>query len=815
VNRLRTPPFAPRGARALDWVESLPSALVAVDAGGGVLAASPAARELLGAAAVRGADVFTAFPVPARADARAALGFALATPGVECRREGRLALPDGRRPIVRFTLRAVDGAVLVACEETGEQRRTAREAEYLRALAATALETTSDGMLVLDRHGRVHAANARFLELWRIRGPLAPGTTDRMLLERVRPQLTDPDAYMARVRAIAGAADRGSHDLVRFVDGRVYERYSQPLLAGGRPAGRVWSFSDVTEHRLAGRVPRPGQEGPDPAGDGDAAWDWEVAADVLDASPRWSAMLGLDGRAAPLTLAAWMARVHTHDRERLLGALHAHLRGEQPGFECEYRALHADGSVRWMLCRGVAVRDECGAAVRVAGSQADVTGARAAGERLAIHGLYDDLTGLPNRTLFKDRLRQAVRRAAHGGAPFAVALLDLDRFNVINESLGHAVGDEVLRAVAARLERGVRPGDTVARFGADVFTLLLEGVDEASEATRIAGQVLQSLGSPIPVGGREVFTTATAGLVIPRGGESAGELLRDADTAMHRAKSAGRSRCQLFDPGMHAQAVARLQLETELRRAVDQAEFAVVYQPLMRLATGAVEGFEALVRWRRPDGTSRAPAEVIPMAEETGLIVPLGIQVLRAACAQVSAWRARPGCAELHVNVNLSARQLSHPGLAAEVAAVLADTGLDGGALRLEITESALAETAAVNEATAGLRALGVRLCIDDFGTGYSSLAYLHRLPVDCLKIDRSFVNRLGSGHESAEIVRTILALARNLGLQAVAEGVETDAQLRFVREAGCDYGQGFGLHVPMDADAATALLDGGPLPAD
>jgi diguanylate cyclase (GGDEF)-like protein/PAS domain S-box-containing protein len=737
---------------------------------------------------------------------RATLAAALAAPGTAFRCQGRLARATAATPRIRFALRAADGMVLVGCEPVVRSRQSAREAAYLRALAHGALEATSDGLLVVDAKGRVRAANQRVLDMWRISGPVVPGTQDRALREAVRAQLADAGAYVARVHAIMSATERGSYDVVEFLDGRVYERYSQPLWVEGRAEGRVWSFLDITESRRAEQVLQASEDRFHHAARGahDGLWEWEVDGDTLSLSPRWAAALGMPDAPLRCTLADWAALIHPNDRDRFLSALDTHLRGDQPVFECEYRARHADGGERWMLCRGLAVRGEDGRAVRVAGSQADVTGRRSAEEALAIRDLYDELTELPNRGLFKDRLRQAVRR----GRPFAVALLDLDRFKTINESLGHTVGDEVLREVARRLEACLTPGDTVARFGADVFTLLLDGVADASEATRMAGQVLRAMGAPIRAGGREVFTSASIGLVLPNPEHSADELLRDADTAMHRAKAAGRGRCQLFDPRMHAQAVARLQMETQLRRAVDRQELSVVYQPLIRLDSGVVEGFEALVRWTQEDGTTRSPAEFIPLAEETGLIVPLGIQVLRAACMQMAAWRASVGTRALHVNVNLSARQLAHPGLAGDVAAILAETGLDGGVLRLEITESVLAENAEATTATmAALRALGVCLCIDDFGTGYSSLAYLHRLPVDCLKVDRSFVHRIGTDQESAEIVRTILSLARNLGLRTVAEGVETDDQLRFVREAGCDYAQGFGIHRPLDVAAATALL--------
>jgi diguanylate cyclase (GGDEF)-like protein len=419
-------------------------------------------------------------------------------------------------------------------------------------------------------------------------------------------------------------------------------------------------------------------------------------------------------------------------------------------------------------------------------------------ERLEHTAMHDALTGLPNRTLFLDRLEQSLRRARRRGAGSggAVLFLDLDRFKVVNDSLGHQVGDELLRAVAKRLDAAIRPGDTVARMSGDEFTVLLEDVADPREATVVAERVLATLRDPFPAAGRELHVTCSIGIALAAPDADPEELIRDADVAMYRAKAEGKARHAVFDARMHRRVLDRLNLETDLRRAIEREDLQVLYQPLFRTDTGALAGFEALCRWEVE------PDEFVAVAEETGLIVPLGHFVLREAARRAAQWG-------VPVSVNISARQLSDPDLARAVEDALIRSGARPGDLRLEVTESAMAhDPEAACETLAELhRSLGVGAHLDDFGTGASSLRFLHRFPGDALKVDRSLVIGMLTDAGSHAIVKAVVGLAHNLGMEVVGEGVESAAHLDALAELGCESVQGFHLSPPLTAEAATHML--------
>jgi diguanylate cyclase (GGDEF)-like protein/PAS domain S-box-containing protein len=442
----------------------------------------------------------------------------------------------------------------------------------------------------------------------------------------------------------------------------------------------------------------------------------------------------------------------------------------------------------------------------------DITERKRAEEQLLHNAFHDALTGLPNRALFLDRMERLLRRSRREtGYVFAVAFLDLDRFKVINDSLGHGVGDDLLVAIARRLEDCLRGGDTVARLGGDEFALLLDHIRGETDATRVVDRVLQSLNNPFQIGGQEVFTSASVGIAL--GGatyQRPDEVLRDADTAMYRAKIAGRSRYEVFDRDMHAHAVSLLQLETDLRRAIERDELRLHYQPIFALPDLALAGFEALIRWQHPGYGLLPPADFIPLAEETGLIVPIGWWVVEEACRQLAAWtRSVPTSATLAMNVNLSARQFGQPDLVPRLADVLRRTGLAPKRLRLEITESVVMhDPDSVARTLEALQRHGLELCIDDFGTGYSSLSYLHAFPIGSLKIDRSFVSRIDDTRRGHGLVDAIVTLGRSLGMTSVAEGVETEEQLQSLLRLGPDFVQGYYFSMPMPAHEAESLLN-------
>ena len=424
---------------------------------------------------------------------------------------------------------------------------------------------------------------------------------------------------------------------------------------------------------------------------------------------------------------------------------------------------------------------------------------------------HDSLTGLPNRAMFTQLLQAEIESTKrHTEHLFAVLFLDLDRFKNINDSLGHTHGDLLLVAFAGRLERTLRPVDTLARFGGDEFAILLSGIEDTTAAVRVAERIHEELSQPFDLDKNSAFASASIGIALSSSGYSRPEdILRDADTAMYRAKENGKARTEMFDSGMHARAVSRLQLEHDLRQAVEQKQFEIHYQPIVALESRHLAGFEALVRWNHPRRGIISPADFIPIAEETGVIVPIGQWVLEEACRQVREWQVdSPIHRALNLSVNLSGRQVAQPDLVDQIKGALERSELNPHHLKLEITESVVMENAeAAAQTFKQLRALGVQLSIDDFGTGYSSLSYLHRFPLNYLKIDRSFVDRMTIDGDNA-IVRTITTLAQNLGMEVIAEGIETEDQYNHLRVLGCEYGQGYLFSPPVSTDRAWALLE-------
>jgi len=543
-------------------------------------------------------------------------------------------------------------------------------------------------------------------------------------------------------------------------------------------------------------------------GANDGLWDWNLEANVVYFSTRWKSMLGYQESEIGDKPDEWFNRIHDADRERVNQEIAAHQEGSVPQFESEHRVLHKDGTFRWMLCRGLAVHNGSGKISRMAGWQTDITEGK----------VSDPLTGLPNRLLFTDRVGRLIKHAKRRkDYLFAVLFLDLDGFKMINDSLGHLAGDQLLVGVASRLEKCLRATDTVARLGegfivarmgGDEFTVLLDDLKHPDDAKQAAERLMKAVTSPFMLGGREVFTSLSIGIALSNPGyEQAEDILRDADTAMYRAKSMGKARYEIFDADMRASVVARLQLETDLRRALEHGEFHNVYQPIVSLAAGQIVGFEALLRWQHPTRGLLGPEEFITVAEETGLIRDLGWWNLREACRQMAEWRADYNAySQLTMSVNLSPKQFLQANLVEDIGSLLRELNLPPEGLKLELTESTvMGDPSAAVEMLQQIKSLGISLAIDDFGIGYSSLSYLHRFPLDTLKIDRSFISSIGNG-EDTEIARTILPMALNLHLDVVAEGVETIEQLVLLKKLQCKYGQGY-FPKPLSAVEAGSLL--------
>lgn len=681
------------------------------------------------------------------------------------------------------------------------------------------LDSIGDAIVVLDRAGcLLHinpAAHALFGD--RVVNLTLQGSAEAPVLLNADGALCLPE-HLPLAAALRGEGLDGAEFLLLTPDG-VAERWlsvtARPLRdIDGAISGAVAVFRDITTARQAAEALRASEEryalAAEAANDG--LWDWNLRTGKIYFSQRWKATIGFRDHEIGNDPSEWFDRVHPADREGLEARLDAHIHRLISGFEYEYRMLHRDGAYHWMQCRGIAVWNASGQAVRIVGSQTDITERKLAEQRLLHDALHDSLTGLANRTRFMDRLEHVLARAQRGASsPFAVLFLDLDRFKLINDSLGHLVGDELLIAIARRLERCLRPGDTLARLGGDEFAVLLEDLNEPQAALTVAERILRLIEEPFHLSGHDVFSSASIGIALSTSARyhSPADVLRDADTAMYHAKMEGRSRYAIFHPAMHDRARHRLQIETDLRRGIERNEFFVVYQPIVELSTQRTVGFEALLRWRHPQRGIVTPADFIEVAEETGLIVPIGQMVLREACRQLSEWKQRYPARALAMNVNLSPRQIVDPDLVERTAALLAEYRLEANALRLEITETAIIEHGDVaSRMLLRLRALGVQICIDDFGTGYSSLSYLHRFPIGAIKIDRSFVSQIHRSHENTEIVRTIISLARSLGMSVIAEGTETEEQLTCLRSLSCAYGQGWLFAKALEPMAATALLD-------
>ncbi len=544
-------------------------------------------------------------------------------------------------------------------------------------------------------------------------------------------------------------------------------------------------------------------------GASDGLWDWDQRTGLLYVSARWCAMLGLPATASTGPREAWFGRVHAEDLPGLTAVFDRQLAAGSGTLEHEHRLRHEDGSWRRVRCRAVAVLDARRGTTRMAGSLTDITESADALERIRSAASRDPLTGLCNRPAFTSELRtQLDALKGHRGPRFAVLHLDLDRFKVVNDSLGHLVGDELLVAVSRRLEGCLRPRDILARLGGDEFAILLHGCGDPGQAGVVAFRIQEALATAFPIGGLEVVTSASIGIACSREEHgSADDVMRDADTAMMHAKSHGKARHELFDADMQARSQDRLGLESDLRTAVRNYAFEVHYQPIVSLSSRRCIGFESLVRWQR-NGKPVSPAHFIPIAEELGLIEALGTRVFEEACRTFVAWRQRfPQSGLECITVNVSPRQLMQQGFPLFVEQTIEATGITPAELRLEITETALLDAPQqAAQVLGGLRELGVRIYLDDFGTGYSSLSHLHRLPVDALKIDRSFVRGLMVDDRPA-MVESILALARALHTNVVAEGVEEERQASELQRLGCNLAQGFYFSRPQPATVIEDLL--------
>jgi diguanylate cyclase (GGDEF)-like protein/PAS domain S-box-containing protein len=676
---------------------------------------------------------------------------------------------------------------------------------------AAAFEHVGDALEFSDTSGTIISVNAAFEHLTGYSRAEVVGRKPAQLMRSDR----HPTAFFDEIwnTTVAGEVWKGElWSRTKSGDERRIALSLAPVQgADGSLIGFVTVRRDVTQQAQARDALQQDVEryALAAAGAVDGLWAWDLGASILFVSPRFMEQLGepaIQGQMAPED---WLERVHPEDRLAVEGAIAHHLAGTTGPLYSEYRVRQTDGSYRWVLTRGLAERNEANEPVRLASSQSDITERKQAELQLRHDALHDALTDLPNRALLEDRLLRALRRRGRRPGELALLFIDFDRFKNVNDSLGHAVGDALLREMSGRLLHTVREVDTVARLSGDEFVVLLEELKPASEAVEVAKRIQAAIGRPFRVVGQDLVISTSIGVAIPRSTTTAAELLRDADTAMYRAKAAGPGNIVVFEPSMRQQVVQLVRLESDLRQALQKDQLHLQYQPIYDLERLALVAFEALVRWRHPDGRVLAPGIFLPVAKQTGQLAAVETWVLERASRTLAKWRAADlGVPDLRVWVNLSPDHLARKTLVQELKSVLEKTGLPPDGLQIEITEEALMGDAA---STVGrlkeLRALGIRFAVDDFGTGYSSLSYLQRFPLHALKIDKSFVRGLGPDQDGLTIVRAIMGVASGLGLRVVAEGIETTSDYVAVRDLGCQLGQGFGLGRPMDEHRAIELM--------
>jgi diguanylate cyclase (GGDEF)-like protein/PAS domain S-box-containing protein len=679
------------------------------------------------------------------------------------------------------------------------------------------IESLNDGIIITDTSDRILHINSRLAKLIGLEAELMVGEPAQPFLGLIEGWL-----FFSQSDDHAATPSDWCESQLRRRDGRQFwaEVNSTPLFDDrGQPLGNLIRVTDITERKWLEEYLRLLESVVVNANEMVMISQLEPTSDPLNLRIIYinNAFLTVTGyRAGEVIGKNALLLIGEETSQSELTRVRQSL-SKNESVKAELLLYRKDSTCFWADINTVPIHNEHGQVTHFVSVMREATERKEAEEQLRRNAFHDSLTGLPNRLMFMERLDQTVERLKQDPTyQFAILFLDLDRFKVINDSLGHLVGDELLVGIARRLERCVHQTDMVARLGGDEFTVLLENIPNSDEAAKVADRIHEELAIPFNLSGNEVFTSTSIGIAMSSPElERAEDLIRGADIAMYRAKASGKSCHELFDTEMHDEMVSLLQLENDLRRAIDRQEFDLYYQPIVSLSSGRIAGFEALVRWNHPTQGLIGPGKFISIAEETGLIMPLGEWVLREACQQLRQWQFKfSHLWPMTVSVNLSGRQFSHPGLTDQLRQILAETGLSANFLKLEITESVIMEnTEAALGMLAKIKEMGLQLSVDDFGTGYSSLGYLYRFPMDVLKIDRSFISRVDVDGEKLELVRTITTLAWNLGMDVVAEGVETTKQLAQLKALKCEYGQGHLFSRPICAKDMEAFLSRSPHP--
>ena len=667
-------------------------------------------------------------------------------------------------------------------------------------LLSSILNSTADGLLVVDRNGRILAWNGVFVAISGLPLEILEAGEEDAAIAFVAQRLNDPEAFVSRIRRLRAQPAEESFDTIHLKDGRILERVSRPLGGSDDIQGRVWSFRDITDREHAARSLRESEMRFRAFAEGAACGLLIYRGEEIVFANRWAhEVFGeIVGR-------SFLTNVHPEDVELVRSRAAARARREEIPKRYDVRLIDKEGLTRWFEVTADAIELEARPAVLV--TAYEITNRKEAEDRTRHVAFHDALTSLPNRALFVDRAQAALALAHRDSGTVGVILLDIDRFKHVNDSLGHDAGDQLISRVAERMREVLRGSDTVGRLGGDEFAVLLPGL-RAEEVVKVARKLCEAMRRPFLVGGRELRTTASLGLAVgPQDGADFQTLLKSADTAMYRAKDAGRDRFQLFDPAMNITAIRLLEMENELHEGLAQNQFVLFYQPIIAARTNEPLSVEALLRWRRPDGALWEPESFIEVAESTGLIQSLGRFVLHQACRDLAEMRAALDI-PLRLSINASAAQLRETSLVDLVSEALSAAGLAAEAIEIEVAESAALQAQEKTlDALRALGASGVAVTLDDFGVGRASLDLLRRLPIRRIKIDPSFVRDLGDDKVDEAIASSTIALAHRLGLEVVGEGVETELQRDFLVTQGCDLLQGNLLGRPAPLDETIRML--------
>ncbi|MBW3585373.1 MAG: EAL domain-containing protein [Cyanobacteria bacterium 0813] len=710
--------------------------------------------------------------------------------------------------VIKFERKA---SILITAFDISDRKLAKLELETSLSLLQATIESTADGILAVDGQGKVVSFNRKFAQMWQLPDFLLDLRDNNQILGFGINQLKYPEIFLNRSKELSDRPAAESYDIIEFIDGRIFERYSLPQRTGGRITGRVFSFRDVTERLLSEEKLRKSEERFHllTRATNDAVWDFDLLKNEYWLSKEFEKVFGYKlNETQTIELEFWWLNIHPEERERVMLSFNATMNSDAQYWSEEYSFHRADGGYVFVLDRGYIIRNESGKAVRAIGTMMDITQRKQAEEIIRYQAVYDQLTGLPNRILFNERLLASLKKAKKTQKMLAVMFLDLDRFKKINDTLGHAAGDRLLEGFAGRISDTLRSTDTVARWGGDEFTILLPDINCLEDAVKTAQRILNNLKPAFKLEEQALHISSSIGVsVYPDDGEDAETLVKNADAALYRAKEMGRNNYQLYTSTINPQGSQLLTIEHRLHEALEQGEFELFYQPKVNITTWKIQGMEALLRWQHPELGLVTPATFIPIAEENGLIVPIGEWVLQTACTQNKAWQdaLQP---DLRVAVNVSARQFQQFNLLEMVANCLEKTGLAPKYLELEITETtAMQDVDYTTKVLKELQNMGVQIALDDFGTGYCSLNYLKKFPLNILKIDRSFVNELTTDPCERAIANAVATLGRDLNLSVVAEGVETQEQLECLRSLHCQEIQGHYFSPALSAEDASKLL--------